>query len=142
VSFPVLAYYRSQHANQSWVAALTAILDACVLVLALSEHESQRAARLTFAMARHAAVDLTLVFNLRPRPTEADRLPASDLAQVREALRAAGWVVRDVPDAEAKLRRLREMYEPYMNALARFLLVPLPAWRASRGARDNWTGLE
>ena len=67
--------------------------------------------------------------------------PASELAQVREALLAAGWVVRDVPDAEAKLRRLRAMYEPYMNALAQFLLMPLPAWRASQGARDNWTGI-
>jgi hypothetical protein len=141
VSFPVLAYYRSQHANQSWVAALTAILDACVLVLALSEHESERAARLTFAMARHAAVDLTLVLNLHPVPAQVERLPASELAQVREALRAAGWVVRDVPDAEAKLHRLRGMYEPYTNALGQFLLMPLPAWRASQGARDNWTGI-
>lgn len=141
VSFPVLAYYRSQHANQSWVAALTAILDACVFVLALSEHESQRAARLTFAMARHAAVDLTLIFNLRPLPAQVERLPGSELAQVREELRAGGWVLREAPDAEAKLRHLRGMYEPYMNALSQFLLMPLPAWRASRGARDNWTGI-
>ncbi|HEX8793626.1 MAG TPA: potassium channel family protein, partial [Polyangiaceae bacterium] len=110
VSFPVLAYYRSQHANQSWVAALTAVLDACVLVLALSEDQSQRAARLTFAMARHAAVDLTLVFALRPLPPQVERLPPDELAQVREALRAAGWRVRDTPDAEAKLHRLRAMY--------------------------------
>jgi hypothetical protein len=29
LSYPVLAYFRSQHDNQSWVAALTMILDAC-----------------------------------------------------------------------------------------------------------------
>ena len=29
LSFPVLSYYRSQHDNQSWLAALTAVLDAC-----------------------------------------------------------------------------------------------------------------
>ena len=34
ISFPVLAFYRSQHDNQSWVAALTTILDACALVIA------------------------------------------------------------------------------------------------------------
>ena len=29
LSYPVLAYFRSQHDNQSWLAALTAILDTC-----------------------------------------------------------------------------------------------------------------
>ena len=29
LSYPVLAYFRSQHDNQSWIASLTAILDAC-----------------------------------------------------------------------------------------------------------------
>ena len=34
ISFPVLSYYRSQHDNQSWLAALTAILDTSALVVA------------------------------------------------------------------------------------------------------------
>ena len=34
LSFPVLSFYRSQHDNQSWIAALTAILDASALVVA------------------------------------------------------------------------------------------------------------
>ena len=29
LSFAVLGYYRSQHDNQSWLAAATAILDTC-----------------------------------------------------------------------------------------------------------------
>ena len=33
LSYPVLAFFRSQHDNQSWIAALTAILDACALVI-------------------------------------------------------------------------------------------------------------
>jgi len=32
LSYPVLCYYRSQHKNQSWLTALTAVLDASVLV--------------------------------------------------------------------------------------------------------------
>src|SRR5262249_59014024 len=31
LSYPVLAFFRSQHDNQSWIASLTAILDACAL---------------------------------------------------------------------------------------------------------------
>ena len=33
LSFPVLSYYRSQHDNQSWLAALTAVLDACAFII-------------------------------------------------------------------------------------------------------------
>jgi hypothetical protein len=34
VSYPVVAYFRSQHSNESWLAALTAILDASALLIA------------------------------------------------------------------------------------------------------------
>ena len=34
ISFPMLSFYRSQHDNQSWLAALTAILDTSALVVA------------------------------------------------------------------------------------------------------------
>src|SRR5437764_5392409 len=33
LSYPVLAYFRSQHDNQSWLAALTAVLDVCALCM-------------------------------------------------------------------------------------------------------------
>ena len=29
LSYPMLVYYRSQHDNQSWLAALTAVMDCC-----------------------------------------------------------------------------------------------------------------
>ena len=67
LSYPVLAYFRSQHDNQSWLAALTAILDTCALVMAGVEGACERQAELTFAMARHAVVDLSLVFRTRPQ---------------------------------------------------------------------------
>ena len=58
ISFPVLSFYRSQHDNQSWVAALTAILDASALVVSGVPGAARTQAYLTFAMARHVAVDL------------------------------------------------------------------------------------
>src|SRR6266508_2722236 len=72
VSFPVLAYYRSQHDNQSWVAGLTTILDACALAVARIEEGPERTARLTFAMASHAVKDLCAVFHLTPSFPHAD----------------------------------------------------------------------
>ena len=35
ISYPILCYYRSQHDNQSWLSALTAILDTCALLISV-----------------------------------------------------------------------------------------------------------
>ncbi len=74
-SYPMLAYFRSQHDNQSWLAALTAVLDACALTMVSIEGACRRQAELTFAVARHAVVDLCLVYRRPPRPRQRDRLP-------------------------------------------------------------------
>ena len=63
LSYPVLAYYRSQHSNQSWLGALTMILDASALAIVGIDGISAHQARLTFAMARHTVVDLSQIFN-------------------------------------------------------------------------------
>jgi hypothetical protein len=141
ISFQVLAYYRSQHDNQSWVAGLTTILDVCALILAGLVQGPIQEARLAFAMARHAAVDLSRIFRLEPRRNNPDRLPSAELTRLRQALGAAGLVLREGPEVDAKLHRLRGMYEPYMSALGQFLLMPLPPWVSPEGARDNWVAL-
>ncbi len=66
ISYPLLCYFRSQHSNQSWLAALTAVLDLCALMIAGVHDHAARQAQLTFAMARHAMVDLTQVFSQAP----------------------------------------------------------------------------
>jgi hypothetical protein len=141
ISFPVLAYYRSQHDNQSWVAALTAILDVCALIMAGIERGPQRAARLTFAIARHAAVDLCNVFRRVPRLPDPDRLPPSELVRLRASLDKMGFALSDAKDVEQKLNAFRKMYEPYLNALGAFLLMPLPGWLRTEGSPDNWQAL-
>jgi hypothetical protein len=142
ISFPVLAYYRSQHQNQSWVAALTTILDVCALIIAGLYPGPIRPARTAFAMARHAAVDLSRAFRLKISPLETGRLPPVDLARLRQALGAADLTLGDAPEVEEKLRRLRQMYEPYMGALGAYLLMPLPRWVSSEEARDNWQSMQ
>jgi len=138
VSFPVLAFYRSQHDNQSWVAGMTALLDACALIRAVVKTDCQRQAKLTFAMARHAVADLARVLRTRPRPPEPDRLPAASLARLRRELASASVVLREGPDADEKLAELRQMYEPIVESLSRLLLMPLPPWMPPARARENW----
>lgn len=107
---------------------IAAILDVCTLVIVGVRGVRVRPARLTFAMARHAVVDLSLVFRQAPLPPDPDRLPSSELARLRTLLSASGVSLQDDDGAERELAALRLQYVPYVNALARYLLVPLPAW--------------
>lgn len=138
LSYPVLAYFRSQHDNQSWLAALTAILDTCALVMAGVEGACERQAELTFAMARHAVVDLSLVFRTRPQEPKHDRLPQEKLVELRTILTAGGVKLREGEDVDRKLAELRWLYEPYVHALASYFRVSIPPWIAAERQTDNW----
>ena len=138
VSFPVLSYFRSQHDNQSWVAALTTILDACCLAMARIEEAPVRTARLTFAMARHAVVDLCAVFHLKPSPPDSDRLPPAEMQRIEKFLTDAGYRLRSDEACLTKFSSLRAMYEPYVQVLSVYILMRLPQWVPPEGAQDNW----
>ncbi len=138
LSYPVLSYFRSQHDNQSWLAALTTILDSSALVMVGIDGAPARQAQLTFAMARHAVVDLAQVLRTPPRVPEPDRLPAGEIRRLRTSLAAAGVVLTAAEAADRKLTMLRRMYEPYVQALADRLLFALPAWDMTTAGADNW----
>jgi len=140
LSYPVLAYFRSQHDNQSWLAALTAILDTCALIMAGLEGTCERQAELTFAMARHAVIDLSLVFRTSPREPSHNRLPPEKLAELRLLLASNGQRLREEDAFDRKLEELRQMYEPYVQALAAHFQVKLPPWIAEKSWVDNWQG--
>jgi hypothetical protein len=138
LSYPVLGYYRSQHDKQSWVGALTVILDACALVMTVASGRPARQAQFTYAIARHAAGDLSQVFGTRPRPSEVDRLSSVDAARVWQSLEASGLAVPSDARAATFLKSLRDGYEPYVDALAGYLLMDLPRWVPEPDAHDDW----
>jgi ion channel len=147
LSYPLLAFYRSQHENQSWVAALAMILDACALVLAcgrgvVDNEELREQATFTFAIARHAAVDLAQVFRTASTRTVApdDRLPPTHRARLRALLATVRGLASSGESAgvEDHLDELRKLYEPYLEHLAAFLLMPLPPWIPASEALDDW----
>src|SRR3954465_1431514 len=119
LSYPVLSFYRSQHSNQSWLGALTVILDATALVIAGIDGISSEQARWTFKMARHAVVDLAQVVNAHYEADAPVRLVSSDLALIRARLAERGMQLRDSAEAEQKLAHLRMQYEPYVTAIAK-----------------------
>ncbi len=140
ISYPQLAYYRSQHTNQSWLSMLTVILDSSALILASPEGKQDVRARRSFAMARHALVDISQIFVTSYTPVAHDRLPPESFAVLRDVLAASGRIGPEDAEFGARLARYRLLYEPYAQALAARLLYTLPDWVPAKGARDNWMG--
>jgi hypothetical protein len=138
LSYPVLAFFRSHHDNQSWLGSLTAILDTCAFVLAGMEDACTHQAQLTFAMTRHTVVDLAQIFNCPPYHPERARLPSEELEHLCDALTSSGLQLQETKVLEQKLSELRRMYEPYVYSLSRYLHVTIPPWIRKSKAEDNW----
>jgi hypothetical protein len=138
LSYPVLLYFRSQHEHQSWLGSLTAILDASALVMVGIEGGPARQAQLTFAMARHAVVDLAQATGTAPRAPDPDRLPPEDFRSLRSHLIDNGVRLKEGAMAETALVAFRDLYEPFVASLATRLHLTLPPWRAPVDEADNW----
>jgi len=138
ISYPLLCYFRSQHNNQSWISALTAVLDASALLIAGVQGSEARQAQLTFAMARHAVVDLVQIFSLDPVNKAPDRLTPKRYEQLYKLLSESGVKVCLDGHSYERLRAMRALYEGYAQALSDYLRMPLPPWIAEQPHKDNW----
>ena len=138
MSYPVLAYFRSQHENQSWVGALAVILDVSAYVVACGKSPAVRQASFTFAVGRHAVGDLTNVFALKPREPPTERLDQASMPPLLQIASEAGILANPTSHAGERLKAIRMTYEPYLAALGVYLLMDLPPWLPADDARDNW----
>jgi hypothetical protein len=138
LSYPALSFFRSQHNNQSWLGALTMMLDASALIMAGIDGIRDEQASLTFAVARHAMVDLAQVVNAHYDPQAPDRLSQEELVKLRQALIEHGVHLRRGTESEEKLAHLRSLYEPYAIGMARNLFITLPPWIHPEKRKDNW----
>lgn len=164
LSYPLLAFFRSQHDNQSWLASLCAVLDAAAVVSAGVEGIDPFQARLTFAIGRHTLVDVSQVFRLKPAADGAGRSGAADaiersgpdgaqgsggarvmdrsgperLGELHRWLVAQGVPVDTRPEAVQRFEEHRRLYGPYVEALSEYLLMPLPGLIPPERGRFNW----
>ena len=139
LTYPMLVYYRSQHDNQSWLAALAAVMDCCALILVGVEDLQPLQARMTFTMARQVLVEMARSFRITPsRYDGGDRLPHDSFVQLEAALADANLAWKGGPEAEELLVALRATYEPLLDGLAKALLLSLPGWMASGEGTDHW----
>lgn len=138
ISYPLLCYFRSQHSNQSWIGALTAVLDLCALLIADVQEHPARQAQLTFAMARHALVDLSQIFGLDPEEKGEDRLPKERFDLLYKQLSQMGIKICQDCDSMERLSQMRKLYEGYALAFSEYLSMPLPPWFSEHPRKDNW----
>ena len=139
LSYPMLVYYRSQHDNQSWLAALAAIMDTCALLLVGVEGIGPLQARMTFTMARQVLVEMARSVRVPPsRYGGVDRLDDPAYARMLAEFAAAGVTWGEAEGARETLAMLRATYEPLLDALARHLLLTVPGWVAEADATDHW----
>ncbi len=137
LSYQVLSYFRSQHENQSWLAALTAIMDFTAVWQAAKPHGKTWQARRVYAIGRHALGDLSQVLRATPHFDGADRLSERQLVKLHEALSEMG-ITPDLDTFRERLNNLRKGYEPYAHALSDELLFDLPPWLPDGPRKDNW----
>jgi hypothetical protein len=137
ISFPMLAHFRSQHSNQSWLTALIAMTDAAAVMTLCSRDEMRSQAELAFAMGRHTIDDLSTVYRLHPI-AKGDRLPTADFERL---VRAVAPVSRNLDIErlpESALRDMRRTYEPQALALSEYFLMAVPPWIADENVREDW----
>lgn len=129
-SFPVLAFYRSQHADQSWLTALVAILDTSALMAAdpSPEFEDNRdAAELAFSLAVHAARDIAAELPSSARYRSTQRSEGIHHEHIRGWLTHRAGGPEQAAAAADSLQSMCSRYEQYVASMSDGLLIRVPA---------------
>jgi hypothetical protein len=127
---PLLPFFRSGHADESWVSALGAVLDAATLVLTVLEDGPKGPAHFTRSLGVHTVLDLQSIFGL-PREEYALVSPP----EFREAycrLRQAGYPLVAEERAWEAFAAARREYAGPLNELARYFAIPAAQWVGDR----------
>ncbi len=130
-SFPVLCHYRSQHSDQSWLTALTAILDTSALICHDPDHvfdEGKHSAQLVFTLAAHAAQDICSVLGFRPEPGVVERADGTHHEHLLGWLANRGLDEIDLESTMGSIDSYRHHYETFISSMSASLLIDVPAF--------------
>ena len=130
LAYPILAYFRSSHDNESWVSAIGAILDATVLALTTVEEVPRGPAKLMYTVGAHLVEDLSWFFNFSHRHEVG--IERFEFDQACDRLAEAGYTLTDRELAWAKFSELRAAYAVPLNEMARYWAIPPSLWIGDR----------
>ena len=126
LSYPLLGFYRSQHVNQNWLAALTAMVDVAAFIKATAPEGKVVAADVTYSIGRHALADLSLQHGVVKHSI--DRLSEADFDELYTIVESVTDDAVGREQARQRLTELRATYEQNAQALAEFFAIELPPW--------------
>jgi ion channel len=120
LAYPILMSFRSSHKDESWIAALGALLDAAALLVTVVDGVRTGEARLFLDVGMHLTHDLNAYFDL---PSSGDtRASASEQEAICSRLTAVGFRVREDRERWDQFNQLRESYRrPLLGIGARWL---------------------
>lgn len=130
LSYPLLAFFRSTHDNQSWISALGAVLDAASLMVTTIEGGPAGPASLFKSVGAHLVADLGQYFRLDGNNDP--YVEEDEFTVARERLLAAGYRLRDPAPSWAAFALVRSQYAGVLNAMARRWATPPALWVGDR----------
>ncbi|HYY88000.1 MAG TPA: ion channel [Chloroflexota bacterium] len=130
LAYPILAYFRSSHDNDSWISSLGAVMDAATLVLTTIEDGPTGWAKLSRAVGNHCLEDLVYYFRLPAEPEVG--VERAEFDEARRRLQRAGFRLRDPEESWASFARARAEYAGRVNALAHYWATPPAQWIGDR----------
>jgi hypothetical protein len=136
-----LIYFRSRYAENAWLLALLAVLDAAALQLSLcpasAPAEARPLLRVGYVTVRQIAHSIKVPVNDDPHPEDPLRLTREDFDEAVRHLDEAGWVFERRPDeAWLHFRGWRVNYEQAVHGIADHLDLPAAMWSGPRSRRD------
>jgi len=133
LAYPVLAFFRSSHDDQSWIGTLGTLLDAATLLMTTVEGMRDGQARIMYNVGRHATRDLAVYFHAGMNDNSVG-IERSEFDHACERLVAAGYELQDRDEAWVRFSELRAAYASHLNELARFFEIPPLSWIGDRSS--------
>ncbi len=133
LAYPMLAYFRSSHDDQSWVGTLGTLLDAATVLMTTVDGVRDGQARIFYNVGRHATVDLSRYFRL-DAAAASPGIEREEFEHACDRLVAAGFKLYDRDEAWQRFSNMRSSYAPQLGAMAAFFQIPPLQWIGDRSA--------
>lgn len=142
-TFPSLVFFRSPHADESWVTAAGAVLDGASLYASSVDvervPEAEFLIRAGYICLRHVADFFFIPVDHDPEPTDPIDVTREEFDAAYDALSAAGLPMK--PDREQAWRDFagwRVNYDKALIGLARLTMAPTAPWSSDRVSEANF----
>ena len=132
LAYPMLAFFRSSHDDESWIGTLGALLDASTMIITLTDSPLMGRAKLFHTIGVHLTRDLSRYFGVAQ--TEGAGIERHEFDDACAQLARAGVAVRCDDAAWQKFSELRSNYAGPLNDMAHFWLIPPTRWIGDRSS--------